>query len=59
MENSSDGVELRPAERGSEIALLVWELIASRKDWSALADDFRAFLLMRDGSGSIFQQFTA
>jgi hypothetical protein len=29
------------------------------KDWSALADDFRTFLLLRDSSGSIFQQFTA
>jgi len=29
------------------------------KNWSALADDFRTFLLMRDGSEAIFQQLTA
>jgi hypothetical protein len=27
--------------------------------WSALADDFRTFLLMPGGSESIFQHFTA
>jgi hypothetical protein len=28
------------------------------KEWSALEDDFRTFLLLRDGSQSVFQQFT-
>jgi hypothetical protein len=28
------------------------------KEWSALEDDFRTFLLMPGGSESIFQQFT-
>jgi hypothetical protein len=29
-----------------------------KKDWSALADDFRTFLLAYQGSESIFQQLT-
>ena len=33
--------------------------VSYRKDWSALEDDFRTFLLMPGGSESIFQQFTA
>jgi len=28
-------------------------------DWSALADDFRTFLPVRDGSEPVFGQFTA
>ena len=32
---------------------------AKTKEWSALEDDFRTFLLMPGGSESIFQEFTA
>jgi hypothetical protein len=35
------------------------QLREREKDWSALEDDFRTFLLMPGGSESILQQFTA
>ena len=31
----------------------------TEKKWSALADDFRTFLLTLNGSEPVFQQFTA
>ena len=31
--------------------------VAAFSNWSALEDDFRTFLLLRDGSHSVFQQF--
>ena len=34
-------------------------LPGDEKNWSALENDFRTFLLMPGGSESIFQQFTA
>jgi len=35
------------------------QLAGAEKEWSALEDDFRTFLLVPDGSDSLFQQFTA
>jgi len=32
---------------------------AKNEEWSALADDLRTFLLVGDGSESVFGQFTA
>jgi len=52
----TDGVNLWPVYR--KPFDLIFER-AKSEDWSALEDDFRTFLLMPDGSESIFQQFTA